>query len=98
MEEDIPQASSASGSGALKPKGKTPVTESDSIVDEVSAHLSKSAGPDVEDSIIDDVVVSNAEAESKGVESEILEDSNMIHDPFDPDPKLSEAQMRLEAR
>jgi hypothetical protein len=60
-------------------------------VDEVSAHLSKSAGADVEDSIIDDVVVSNAELESKAAESEILEDSNIIRDPFDPNPKLTEA-------
>ena len=60
-------------------------------MDEVSAHLSKSAGADVEDSIIDDVVVSNAELEYKAAESEILEDSNIIRDPFDPNPKLTEA-------
>lgn len=91
VEEDIPQASSASGSGALKTKGTKPIIESESIVDEVSGHLSKSDGADVEDSIIDDVVVSNAELESKADVSEILEDSNMIRDPFDSNPKLTEA-------
>lgn len=60
-------------------------------MDEVSGHLSKSAGADGEDSIIDDVVVSNAELESKAAESEILEDSNIIRDPFDPNPQLTEA-------